>query len=560
MYSNGSTQSGIASSEANSHPLDFYPDTQVALRLWDVYVKLVDPVVKILHIPTMQSTIVATILDPASATPSTLVLTVAIYFAALTALCHNETEETVDIPKEKPVLLKHCQTALDRLLTTPEVMDRPQLATLQAFAIYVVRVYCLVLSILPQLLLYLTNQRLLQTCLRANELGRRVWVLTGLAIRLAQSIGLHRNVTSLRLSPFELEMRCRLWWQLCVLDARAPEEQGLEPALDLVNQELRLPLNVNDNQLYPDMPSLPKESKAWTEMSFFLIQTDSCRLVHPMLHHPEGLVDVEGKRVRLQRPMLYLSDKFGLSPDFPEPNRLARLATQHVLTACKKMAFVLQLREDVGRRKQQGEAGPNSTALQEASKLSFTLACDTLERSNTLVNEGMAGGFQWFFNMYVQWYALSYVLRTLRGGGSSPDGRDTANTLALVDVLVHRATKHHRQAATFHGGQYPGRIWGLLESYRRQALSSRQLYASSMTAADGRTQMPSRKKDYNWQAQSNNADIPPPAHPGAGEEDMPIVSDWMDEFISDSDQASSLNLLVPELSFLPDWNAIINGS
>lgn len=140
-HSNGSTQPGVVSvsPEGDSHPIDFYPDTQVALRLWDVYVKSVDPVVKILHIPTMQSTIVATILDPASATPSTLVLTVAIYFAALTALCHDEADETVNLPKEKSILLKRCQTALDRLLMTPEVMDRPQLATLQAFAIYVVR-------------------------------------------------------------------------------------------------------------------------------------------------------------------------------------------------------------------------------------------------------------------------------------------------------------------------------------------------------------------------------------------------------------------------------------
>lgn len=116
----------------------FYPDTQLALRLWDVYVKSVDPVVKILHIPTVQSTVVATILDPRSAQLSTLALTFAIYYAAVTALCHEGHDEPVDLPCEKPLLLKRYQTALDQLLVAPHFMSQPEIAGLQALAIYVV--------------------------------------------------------------------------------------------------------------------------------------------------------------------------------------------------------------------------------------------------------------------------------------------------------------------------------------------------------------------------------------------------------------------------------------
>lgn len=117
--------------------LDCYPDTQLALRLWNVYVKSVDPVLKILHIPTVQSTIVETILDPKSAQSSVVALTYAIYFAAITALCYDDDEPTV-LPGEKPVLLKHYKKALDQLLMPTELMKRPELVSLQALAIYAV--------------------------------------------------------------------------------------------------------------------------------------------------------------------------------------------------------------------------------------------------------------------------------------------------------------------------------------------------------------------------------------------------------------------------------------
>lgn len=121
-----------------SDVLEFYPDTQLALCLWHVYLKSVDPVLKILHIPTVQSTVVATILDPKFGHSSTVALTYAIYFAAVTALCHDNNHEPIDLPCEKPALLKRYKIALDRLLTVTDLMGRPDVVALQALAIYVV--------------------------------------------------------------------------------------------------------------------------------------------------------------------------------------------------------------------------------------------------------------------------------------------------------------------------------------------------------------------------------------------------------------------------------------
>lgn len=123
-----------------SDVLEFYPDAQLALRLWNVYVKSVDPVVKVLHIPTAQSTVLATIMEPRSAPSSTVALTFAIYFAAVTALCHDNTQEPIDLLCERKALLKRYKTALDRLLMVTDLMNRPDMPALQALAIYVVSI------------------------------------------------------------------------------------------------------------------------------------------------------------------------------------------------------------------------------------------------------------------------------------------------------------------------------------------------------------------------------------------------------------------------------------
>jgi hypothetical protein len=116
--------------------LDFYPDTQLALRLWNVYVKSVDPVLKILHIPTVQTVVLATILEPRSAQSSTVALTFAIYYAAVTAIYYNH--EPIHLPCDGPTLLRRYKLCLDRLLTVNDLMMRPEMTSLQALAIYVV--------------------------------------------------------------------------------------------------------------------------------------------------------------------------------------------------------------------------------------------------------------------------------------------------------------------------------------------------------------------------------------------------------------------------------------
>ena len=56
--------------------------------------------------------------------------------------------------------------------------------------------------------------------LRTEEEARVIWLMIGLAMRAAQTLGLHKDGILWGLSSFCVEMRRRLWWQLCALDGR----------------------------------------------------------------------------------------------------------------------------------------------------------------------------------------------------------------------------------------------------------------------------------------------------------------------------------------------------
>ena len=354
-------------------------------------------------------------------------------------------------------------------------------------------------------------------------------------------------------------MRLRLWWHLCVLDSRAPEDQGFEPTVDIMNRKLRLPLNVNDNQICPDMTCLPMESNGWTEMSFFLIQTESCRLLHPVLdtqeqHSADALPDTTAKRKIMQERGRYLSAKYGILSGSGTPTDLSRIAEQHITTACKKMEFVLQLREEISMQKQKGA---QDDATPGVLKPSFKLACDGLESNYVSLKEGLASRFKWFFNMYTQWYALAYVLRCLC---SNPCGFETERAWALVDELFPRAMSLYSHSAGFDDESGNHSIWRCLNMLRCQALSSRQHAQLSVATADVEIQL-SNSGDHCTSQLIPDIEIPPPTRTTATAHGISTLPELGQEFVADSSQSifSSLDLSMSEIPFLPDWNAVING-
>ena len=99
-----------------------------------------------------------------------------------------------------------------------------------------------------------------------------LFILTGVAVRIGQAIGVHRDGAALGLAIFETEMRRRLWWQILQLDGQSTHRCGLDISTWSKSWNSQMPSNLNDSDLYPGMKTIPVEHIGATEMMFCLVR------------------------------------------------------------------------------------------------------------------------------------------------------------------------------------------------------------------------------------------------------------------------------------------------
>lgn len=98
-----------------------------------------------------------------------------------------------------------------------------------------------------------------------------MWILNGVAIRIAQKMGLHRDGEALGLPPFECEMRRRLWWQIVMVDAKYAMFSGLSHSLLPSNCNTGSPKNLDDADISPSAQEPFQDREGPTEMIFCLL-------------------------------------------------------------------------------------------------------------------------------------------------------------------------------------------------------------------------------------------------------------------------------------------------
>jgi hypothetical protein len=95
---------------------------------------------------------------------------------------------------------------------------------------------------------------------------------------MAQLIGLQEDPGD-AFSPFEAEMRRRLWWHICGLESRGAEEGGARQSSIMEDRHVRLPSNLNDYDLDPYLKYPPKPRTGVTDITFALARSESLRTV-----------------------------------------------------------------------------------------------------------------------------------------------------------------------------------------------------------------------------------------------------------------------------------------
>lgn len=161
----------------------------------------------------------------------------------MAVLSFTENECNQRLGESRAILLPLYVAATKSALSKANFMSSTSIVVLQALVLHIISI-------------------------RDSAEPRAVWNLTGLAIRVADSIGLGIDGTLLGLSPFENEIRRRIWWQLRLHDFRAAELCGQAKFRDFKLDETtpKKPANVNDSGLHPAMQKAPVESAKPAEM------------------------------------------------------------------------------------------------------------------------------------------------------------------------------------------------------------------------------------------------------------------------------------------------------
>lgn len=94
--------------------------------------------------------------------------------------------------------------------------------------------------------------------------------LQGVAVRIAQRLGIHRDGNFLGLPPVEVEEKRRVWWQLQHMEIIVCQLVGCLSMTLYGHWDTKIPANLDDKDFYPGMQTVPEDRHGLTSMSHCL--------------------------------------------------------------------------------------------------------------------------------------------------------------------------------------------------------------------------------------------------------------------------------------------------
>ncbi|KAI0407362.1 fungal-specific transcription factor domain-containing protein [Xylaria palmicola] len=246
----------LLSEDGDGNVEDYRPSPAHAFRLWQTFLEKVNPLTKIIHVPSVQPKLVEATTNPGSIPKNVEALLFSIYIMAVTALNDKECRQQLGCPKEEAYqrFSAGCRIALQHI----GILHTYDLVVLQALVLYFFSL--------------------------SGRVDRHAaWILNGVTVRIAQKMGLHRDGELLGLPPFETEMRRRIWWQIILIDTVYALMSGLGQSLLPRSWDAKQPNNIHDLDLYPTMTTL-QPSNGPTDMIYCLVCYEMAKMIMDTPH------------------------------------------------------------------------------------------------------------------------------------------------------------------------------------------------------------------------------------------------------------------------------------
>lgn len=272
--------------------------------------------------------------------------------------------------------------------------------------------------------------------------------MVGVAVRIAQRMHLDNESNNSKFNVVDAELRRRLWWSLVAFDGRICEMSDCKVGALTPTWDCKIPLNVNDFDLQPDMKTAPLVHEKPTEAVFAVVRSE----LDEFIRHSEYYLD-------FTCPALKAIVKSRQPSTVPDSGRLTALEEKigekylrfcnpenplHLLTIVWTRGFIarhrlLQHWSIHSRSFEQLTDAQRDTALSYALCM---LECDTKLKTSPLVK-----GLSWITDFYFPFPAFVHIIQDLN---RRPNGKQAGKAwIVLSDAYEARFALKERDDNPF---------------------------------------------------------------------------------------------------------------
>ncbi|KAK4945764.1 hypothetical protein LTR10_015112 [Elasticomyces elasticus] len=367
---------------------NLHPPPEHIMVLWQAFLDNINPMSKVIHYPTFQQTLIqaSTHLDNLPRALEALMFS--IYNAAIFSM--DDDECGMKLGESRKTLLARYRHATRKALARAQFLGTSDIQVLQAFLLYLIT-------------------------MREEYDSRTTWTLTGVASRIAQGMGLHRDGTTFGMAPFENEMRRRLWWQLMNLDFRSAELSGSGRFVDIELFDTKPPRNIDDADIWPEMKEPPIAGEKPTEMIACMLRTEFGSFWKEKVQTKKN---VSFENLRISSPWTT-----SLEERDAHINELEQRIEERYLRYCDPSIPIQFMCIIMGRAAMNSmrlmahhpRKYPDPDKLPQSERdLLWKLCINLVETDNLAHASKGIRKFMWHINVHFQWQALIYLLDELR--------------------------------------------------------------------------------------------------------------------------------------------------
>ncbi|KAK6359222.1 hypothetical protein TWF696_000386 [Orbilia brochopaga] len=389
----------------------FHPSPEHCIVLWNFFLENINPLTHIVHYPSLGEKLMQYKDNPRTMPRNLEALMFSIY--AITVLSLDNTQCQTYFGEKKTELQSRYRFAAQHGLKNAGLLKTTDLIVLQG------------------LILFLLD-------LRSYYDYPSLWVITGMAVRIAQRMGVHRDGTKLSLPPFETEMRRRLWREILILDVRTAELSGAglyTMAIDEHAWDSKWPMTINEHDIWPSMTQPPKERTGPTENMWCQLRSELGNMWVEKWRRIRRMGILSGtphdysiyykgaeSQEQLDAISKLIEEKFIRYCDPAKP--------LHLFTSIVGRAALANLHLMMHHPFRQADSGIKRTQQQKDEL--FSDAIRVVEYDNICNSTRSLQRYLWHTKSFFQWHAFIYVLGELR---QRPEGPDVEKGWEQVDEV-----------------------------------------------------------------------------------------------------------------------------